>query len=219
MNERLKKLVIIIGPPGSGKGTQAELLAKQDYYHLETSKLLEKIVRSKSQSSFAKKLRKQFFAGKLLEPKVVCEIILKEVKRLLRRGIKKIVFSGSPRTLYEAQGEMPQFEKIFSKDNIKIFLLEVKSQESIKRNLGRKICSICRYPVPRFKKYKKCPKCGGNLIKRELDNLKVIKKRLKEYKNRTEPVINFFIKNNYRIIKIKGNQSIKKVQQDISKYL
>ncbi len=220
-SKKLKiKLAILIGPPGSGKGTQAEMLSELNYFHIETSKLLEEIVRSKEDSPLLKKLREQFFSGKLLEPEIVAEVLVKEVEKVSSSG-RNIVLSGSPRTLYEAEAEMPIFERIFLSQNIHIFNIQLSDKEAIDRNSNRRICSVCRYPVPNFKKYKdlkNCLKCGAKLVKRELDNLTVMKERLIEYKNRTEPILDFLQKQGFKIIKIKGNQKINSVHKDIIEY-
>lgn len=218
MLDRTKKIIIILGPPGSGKGTQAENVAESfNFFHLETSKLLEEVVRSKSRDPEIEKLREQFFSGVLLEPKFVAKVVIDKAKELARQN-KSIVFSGSPRTLYEAENEMPVFEKLYKKENIFIINLNISEKESIKRNSSRRICSVCRYPIPNLPKSKfldKCLKCGGKIIKREIDDPKIIKTRLKEYKSRTLPVIDYLKNRGYKIHKINGNQSIENVFDDI----
>lgn len=213
-----KKIVIILGPPGSGKGTQAENLVENfGFFHLETSKFLEKVIRSKSTDPEIEKLRKQFFSGDLLDPKFVAKVVIDKVKEFAKQN-KSIVFSGSPRTLFEAEKELPIFEELYGKDNIFIVNINISEKESIERNSHRRICSVCRYPIPnldKFKNFKKCPECGGKIIKREIDNPEIIKTRLKEYKERTLPVIDFFKKRAYRVKKINGSQSIEKVFKDI----
>lgn len=119
-----------------------------------------------------------------------------------------IVFSGSPRTLLEAQGLLPVLAKLYGRKNIFVFVLQVPESASLKRNSARLICSVCGapllaeyYPTAR-PKY--CPICGGPLYRRTLDNPATIKVRLKEYHERTEPIFALMRKSGYRVTRVAG---------------
>ena len=110
--------------------------------------------------------------------------------------------------------------KLYGKKNILVLELKVSDKEAIWRNVRRKICSKCRYPVPYTKetqKLTKCPKCGGLLVVRNLDTEKTMRVRLKEYKNRTYPLLDYFKKIGIPVKKINGEQSIENVFEDILK--
>ncbi|HEY4484623.1 MAG TPA: nucleoside monophosphate kinase [Candidatus Paceibacterota bacterium] len=219
----MKKAVILIGPIGSGKGTQADILAEKfGFIHLETSKLLEYEFKNGDQSD--PKLieqRKLWESGILCDPEWVTDLTLKEIDRLAEQG-KGIVFSASPRTLFEVERQAPELEKVFGKENIHIFHIGLSEAESIKRNSGRRICEENRHPIPNFPEFKDmtaCPRDGSKLLTRELDKPEIIKVRYQEYLNRTFPILGYLQERDYKIIRINGEQSIEKVSEDILKSL
>jgi adenylate kinase len=226
-----KMVIILMGPPGAGKGTQAELLAgKLDLYHLETSKILEEKFQEKARSvvlidgkkySVAKE-RELWEKGKLCSPEFVAYLTIEKIKEL-SKSAKGIVFSGSPRTLYEAEKIIPILEKIYRKKNIKVFLLEIPPEETIFRNSHRRICELMRHPILYLKeneKLKRCPLDGSRLIKRgKLDKPETIRVRLKEYKERTYPVIEYLKKRKIKVEKINGSPPPAIVFENILKKL
>lgn len=223
-------IVILIGPPGSGKGTQAELLAKKlNLFYFETSKIIEeKVKTAKKDESVAIKgkeypLRHEWElwrTGMLCTP-VVVSFLVKEKFNELAKGGRNLVIAGSPRTLPEGKEEMPLLEELYGKKNIKIFNIELSSKESIWRNAHRRICSKCRHPIPYFegtKTLKRCQHCGAKLKKRKgLDDPETVKVRLSQYKTRTKPLLDYFKKLGLKVIEINGEQSIENVFKDIIK--
>ena len=202
--------VIMYGPPGSGKGTQANLLAdKLGLIHLDTGRFLEGLVHDPANKSnkVIQKERKLFDTGILMTPSFVLKEIAKKTK-FIAKGDEGIVFSGSPRTLFEAKGLIPVLEKLYGKKNIYPFVLKIKESVSIKRNSNRIICSICRAPLlTKFypsKNPKYCPICAGPFYKRTLDNKETMKIRLQEYRERTEPVLGYLKKRKYKVSQVDG---------------
>jgi len=220
MNEQKKQVIILIGPPGSGKGTQADLLAEKfGLLHLETSKILEEGAKNADpdDEEFIA-LKKAWSSGELVDPKTVVKLTLDKIKILAESG-KGIVLSGSPRTLYEAERELPLLENLFGWNNIKVFHVKLSEEESVKRNSFRRICRINRHPIPNFPEFegiKKCPKDGSSIITRELDKPEVIKVRYRTYLKETEPVIGFLKEKGYKVVEIKGEQPIEEVFKDIA---
>jgi adenylate kinase len=219
----MKKLAIIIfGAPGSGKSTQAELIAKKfNLIHFNTGKFLEDIVfdPKRQKEKIVQREKKLFVEGKLLTP----SFVTKELKKILMRINKAgwgIVFSGSPRTLYEAQKIIPLLKKLYSKENIIFFDLKIKEKDVYQRNSARLICKICGYAllskyVP-LKNPKHCPVCAGPFYKRVLDNPEKIKIRLLEYKNRTEPIFDFVKKQGFKIHNLDGKKAPYQIFEKIS---
>ena len=226
------KVIILLGPPGSGKGTQAGLLAEKfNLYHLETSKLIERIIKSAKKGDFIKingkkydleKEKKLWREGILCSPPFVTYLIKEKIKELNKEK-KGIVFSGSPRTLYEGKEIMPILEKLYGKKNIEIILIEVSIRESIFRNSHRRICELMRHPILYSRETKNLKICcldGSKLIKRKgLDGPETIKVRLKEYKERTFPLFSYFKKGNLKVKKINGSVSPVTVFEKILKIL
>ena len=137
-------VIIVLGQPGSGKGTQAELLAEKfNLYHWETSKIVGKIIEEAKKGEFAtiegkryyfekeKDLRKK---GKLWDPPFVFYFAGKKLAELAKEK-KGIVLSGTPRTLYEGQRIIPLLKKLYGNKNVVVIALKLSAKESIWRNL------------------------------------------------------------------------------------
>ena len=229
-----KQVVILFGPPGAGKGTQSELLSdKIGLYIFETSKILErkfKEVESLPENSnerFVKiegeevdilKEKENWKSGILCSPPYVTQLVINEIKNLFKDG-KSLILAGSPRTVYEVERVAPVLEELYEKGNIKVILLEIKPEETIFRNSNRKICELMRHPILFNKETDNltiCPLDGSKLQKRkDLDDPETIKVRIKEYTERTLPMVEYFEKNNFKVQKINGEQSVADVFKDI----
>lgn len=225
--------VIIYGPPGSGKGTQAKLLAdKFGLVNFDTGEYIEQVVHdSKNKKNKAiQKQRGLFDSGILCDPSWVLKIVNGKTRQLAESGFS-VVFSGSPRTLYETFGDKSQngligvLEKYYGKKNVFIFNIDISDKNSIKRNGNRLMCSVCGTQilnkVLKFKSLKvsMCPFCGGKLYRRTLDKPEIIKIRLKEYRGRTLPIQKELQKRGYKIININGEPLPEKIHKKIFSYL
>ena len=214
-----KEVVIFIGPPGSGKGTQADLLMEEKgFFHLESSKVIEeKFKNAEPNDPVIFREMTLWRTGKLNSPELVREWILERVRQAASEG-KSIVFSGSPRTLYEAEGEMPVLEEMYGPTNVHVLHLWVSEERSIERNSKRRICKANRHPIPNLPEYEHitvCPKDGSELVTRALDTPETIKVRLVEYANRTAPIIDFLKKLGYTITDIDGDNTIEAVHHHV----
>ncbi len=213
-----QKVLIVLGPPGAGKGTQAELLAEKfSLYHFETSKILEahimnakkgEYITVKGKKYFLDEERRKWKTGELLSPLFTSFLVRKKIKELAKEGVG-VVMSGSPRTLPEARELIPFLKKLYGKNNIKVFLLDITPKETIFRNSHRRICKLMRHPILYSKETKnltKCPLDGSELVRRKgLDDPETIKVRLKEYKERTFPLVDYFKKEKLKVVKINGS--------------
>ncbi|HOK00397.1 MAG TPA: nucleoside monophosphate kinase [Candidatus Pacearchaeota archaeon] len=228
----MKQVIILFGPPGAGKGTQAELLSdKLNLYYFETSKILEEKFKEIEENKKTKKEvilknkkynildeKKLWKEGKLCTPLFVAYLVKEKIKELNKEG-KNLILAGSPRTLEEAKEIIPLLKKLYGKNNIKVFFIEISPEQTIFRNSNRKICELFRHPILYNKETKKltmCPLDGSKLIRREgLDDIESIKIRLKEYQERTFPLIEYFKKEKLWMKKINGEQSVADVYYDI----
>ncbi len=239
--------IILYGAPGSGKGTQAQLLAdKLGLIHFDTGEYIRDLIYDPKYKSnkIIQRERKLNEAGKLNTPSWALKIVsdkVKEIKELFHRGV---VLSGSPRTMFEAFGQSVDLrgtnaekrgkqaglieilEKIYGKKNIFIFKINVSENETIERNTRRLVCSACGTPIlgkfidmVKFKNIRICPFCGGVLKHRFDDTKKIITNRLKEYKERTAPIFAELKKRKYKIIEINGKPLPSKVNQSILKWV
>lgn len=220
----MKKLAVILyGPPGSGKGTQANLLAdKLNVVHFDMGRFLESIVHDpkRQKEKLVKRERKLFDSGKLMTASFVLREITEQVKKISAAGLG-LILSGNPRTLPEAKGLIPVLEKLYGRRNICFFILKTPSQSSLRRNSARLICRSCGaalltafYPS---RNPKRCPVCGGPLYKRSLDTSRIIKVRLREYEERTKPIFEMLKKRGYRVNVVDGRPAPYKVSQRIEK--
>lgn len=232
----MKQVIILFGPPGAGKGTQAGLLAeKLSLYYFETSKILEQEFKKaerlskESQERFIEvdgekfdifNEKKLWQEGNLCSPPFVSCLVKENIKKLADHG-ENLILAGSPRTVYEAEKITPLITELYGKENIKAIFIDIRPEETIFRNSHRKICELMRHPILYSKEtdgLKLCPLDGSKLTKRErLDDPETIKTRLKEYKERTFPVLEILKKNGIEIKKINGEQSIEDVFKDILK--
>ena len=212
------KNIILLGPQGSGKGTQAKLLAdKFKLEHIETGGALREI--KKKDTELGRKVAQIIDTGKLVPLPIIAEIIGNKVKTVSKN--KGVVFDGIPRTLDQSKS----LEKILKKNGrhiTHVFFIQISEKESISRLSKRYICSQCGklfiIEKSAVNKLKKCPKCGGNIIRRKDDTPAGIKQRLKLYKEMTFPVVEYY-RQKQKLIEINGEQSVEKVFDNIKSFL
>jgi len=223
-----KQVIILFGQPGAGKGTQADLLSdKTGYYHFESSKILEacfknekpeKVFEIDGQTYKVGDEIKRWETGLLNSPPFVVSLFIEKIKDLARED-ESIIFSGSPRTIYEAQKEIPLLKDLYGVENIKFILLEVSPETTIFRNSHRKICELMRHSIlfsPETENLTKCPLDGSNLVKRKgLDDVETIKKRLEVFKEQTFPVIEVIKEQGLHLNTVNGEQTIADVHKNI----
>lgn len=231
MQAKNKKIIILLGPPGSGKGTQGQLLSeKYGLYFFETSKLIEDIFLSDTEfletpegKFYIKDEKELRSSGKLCSPPFVFKLIKDHVKKLHDLGTF-ILFSGSPRTEYEAQRLVPFLCELYGKDNITLFALKMDPQDSIYRNSNRRICELMRHSIlynQDTKDLQTCPIDGSKLIKRDGvgDDPETIKIRLEEYSQRTEPIIEYIKNQGIKTFQIDAARSPSQVFEEIVAFL
>ncbi|MBI2463313.1 MAG: nucleoside monophosphate kinase [Candidatus Spechtbacteria bacterium] len=211
-----KIAVILLGPPGAGKGTQAERLAKKFSLHMvATSAILHEKIKNAVDDPEAQEAKRVMERGELVDSKLVTKWIIEEIAHLAEKGAS-IIFDGSPRTLYEAEQEYYALKREYD-DNIYVFFISIPEEEIIFRNVHRRTCEQCKRSLiysEETERLTACPYCGGKLIHRVDDDPEVIKARIEQYNSRTMPVVNYF-KDKKILIEIDGKQSVDMVFEDI----
>ncbi|MDP3093464.1 MAG: nucleoside monophosphate kinase [bacterium] len=232
MTKNVKRVVIVMGPPGSGKGTQASLLSdKLNLYYLETSKVLEARIMNARKGEFTVVGGKKYFLSDekkrwqtgLLNSDPFTNFLMREkISEFFAKG-ESLLLAGSPRSVDQAKDLLPFLKKLYGAKNIKVILLEVSAKESIFRNSHRKICELMRHPILYSKetlKLKRCPLDGSKLLKRKkLDDPKTIRARLEVYKNTTLPMVGYFKKQGISVKRINGSPAPAIVFKNILKVL
>jgi adenylate kinase len=186
--------LILLGPPGAGKGTQAKKIAeKYNIPHISTGDMFRETAQSGSE--LGKKLQSFMSAGKLVTDEIVVEVV---ASRLIKPDAQKgFLLDGFPRTVFQAQ----ELDKILAAKKQKIdFVLSItlEDDEIVKRLSSRRVCVSCGASYNTItqppKKDSVCDKCGGKVILRSDDNPETIRQRLKVYKEQTSPLIDYYSK-------------------------
>jgi len=201
------------GPQGSGKGTQAKLLAsKLGLIHLSSGEILR--TESKRKTTLGRFLARQLKTGILTPIDKLMKVFDSAISRVPAK--EGIVFDGFARQITEAKIYLKRLKKIGRAIDA-VILVNISTKETLKRLSKRAECENCRRVLILGTKFKiggKCPSCGGKIVRRSDDEPAAIAKRLRLYRKRTLPVIRHFKKEKL-LTTINGEQSIEKVHRDI----
>ena len=206
--------LIFLGPPGSGKGTQAKLLSERlGMLHLSTGDILREAVREGT--PLGREAKRYMDEGKLVPDEVVIGIVK---EWLLSKGVERgVIFDGFPRTVAQAEALDRMMKELGQKIDW-VIDIDVSEAEVLKRLSGRRTCKNCGamyhliFNPPKVDG--RCDKCGGELYQRDDDKEETIKSRLKVYKEQTEPLKEYYKK--LGIVKgIVGEGGIEEIQKKI----
>lgn len=202
------KIIIILGPPASGKGTQAKILAKRiGYKYLGTGDLLRSEVEKGSDAG--KKFAKLMESGELIPDELTDSIVKAKLEEYKDFGI---VIDGYPRNLHQ----VATLKQVFPGEDFLIINIVLSADSVMKRMQKRRICEKCEkiYTVESAKK-NTCDACGGKLVRRADDNPQSLVKRIETYKKQTKPLIDYYKKLG-KIRDVDGEPPIPEVAKQIS---
>ncbi len=211
-----KLVFIFFGPPGAGKGTQAELISKKfNIPHLSTGDILRNAI--EENSDIGKKANTFMHKGELVPDDIVFELVKKRISKAdCKNGL---LFDGFPRNLNQAKLLLNL--KYIQESKLRVILLKLSDEEVIKRLSNRRYCPKCKsvfnliFKVPKKKSNDSylCDNCGTKLIIRDDDKIETIKNRLKIY-HKTEMMIDYF-NQIYSILKIDGTGEQNEIYEKI----
>jgi adenylate kinase len=209
--------IVLLGPPGSGKGTQAKMIAdKYKVKHISTGDILRENVRNST--PLGKEAKKYMDAGKLVPDTVLIDIIK---DRLAKPDVKNgWMLDGYPRTNPQAEAMEKIMPTLGQKLNV-VLNIDVPDNELVDRLSGRRMCKCGASYHIQFnppKESGKCDVCHENLYHRDDDKAEAIMKRLETYHNQTQPLIDYYSKKGI-IANIKGSGDIQQISAEISKVL
>ena len=209
--------IIIFGPPGAGKGTQAQnIVNKYNLHQVSTGDLLRNEIKSKTE--IGKKIEKIIDHGDFVTDDIVNNLLNKLITNSSYRN--RIIFDGYPRNINQAKN----LEIMLNQDNQSInFILFLNVSRKIveKRILGRIICEKCNKTLNEYSDKEEIEnhECGKNYLKkRKDDNQESIITRYDEYVKKTKPVLDFYSARTY-FYEIDGNQKIQAITDKIEDFL
>ncbi len=216
----MKKIIILIGPPGCGKGTQAKRIAEKYHYgHISTGDLLRALANGAQADPREKQALEEMKSGKLVSDWLIYRLAFRKMDEYLDKG-RGVVLDGAVRNVAQAE----EYQKYFGQKNLskEVVVIEVAltDEESLNRLTKRRMCSKCGEIIPWLPATKEliaCPKCGGELMVRKDDDEQVIRKRIVEQGNQAlQPIADYYQKLGL-LKKVDGMENIESVWEEIER--
>jgi adenylate kinase len=206
-------VIVLLGPPGAGKGTQCKRVAeKYKLVHLSSGDILRS--NRKDGTELGKKAAEYMDSGKLVPDQLIIEMMAGAIESA--KG--NCVLDGFPRTVVQAK-ELDKALAAKKKKIDAIVNLDVDDSVIENRMTGRRSCPACGavYHIETLKPKKDgiCDKCGEKLVQRADDNPEVVRNRLKTYHEQTAPVAGYYSDNGNKIIDIDSERSVDEVTKAV----
>ncbi|RLI87126.1 MAG: adenylate kinase [Archaeoglobales archaeon] len=210
--------IILLGPPGGGKGTQAKkIVEKYGIPHIATGDILRDAVAKGTE--LGKKAKEYMDRGELVPDEIVIGIVEERLKQ--PDCEKGFLLDGFPRTLKQAEALDDMLKGLNRKIDVTIYI-DVPEEEVVRRIANRRSCKRCGavyhliYAPP--KEPNKCDKCGGELYQRDDDKEETVRQRFKVYMENTAPLIEYYEKKGL-LYRVDGTKSIDEVWSQIEDVL
>ena len=209
--------IILFGPPGAGKGTQAQFIVKKyNYFQLSTGDLLRNEIKRKT--TLGKNIELLIEKGSFVSDETINILLRHSITNLKFRD--RIIFDGYPRNIKQVK-KLDEILTEFDQKIGKIIFLNVSRDIIEKRIMGRMTCDKCNMTLNEFfnKEEIELHPCGKEfLVKRKDDNLKTVIDRYDTYMGNTKPVLDYYSKN-LNFTEIDGSLEIDEITNKISTIL
>lgn len=210
--------VVLLGPPGAGKGTQATQISKTfSLAHVASGDLFRAAMNSGSE--LGQEAKAYYDRGELVPDELAIKLVMSRLNE--PDCASGCLLDGFPRTIQQAEA----LDKGFRAENKsinKVLYVKVSEDELLRRLSGRWICRKCQTPYHMVssppKVAGKCDQCGGELYQRSDDTPETAKNRLGVYFRETAPLISYYTDQS-KLVEINGDQSIDKVGEDLEAVL
>lgn len=210
--------IILLGPPGAGKGTQAKLISEKYLIsHISTGDIFRKNISEKTPLGVK---AKEYMDKGLLVPDELTIDIVKD--RLTNEDCKTgFLLDGFPRTVNQAEA-LEDFLKTREEKIDTALLINVPSEFILDRMTGRRVCPVCgasfhiKFNPPKVDEI--CDACGNKIVQRKDDSEETVSERIDVYEKQTQPLAEFY-KSKDQLFVVDGTQSIDQVFTDISNYI
>jgi adenylate kinase len=208
-------IIVLLGPPGAGKGTQAEPVAQRlGIPKIATGDVLRAAVREGSE--MGKAAQRYMDRGELVPDDVILGIMKEAFARpQMARGA---ILDGVVRTVPQAEGLERVLDEL-GRHVDAVLLFEVPDNELVRRLSGRTICDTCQTPYTGREPGTRCPKCGGTLVRRKDDEPEAVRRRLEVYRRQTAPVIEWYRGNGTPLITVNAVGSPEEVTERVVRAL
>ena len=206
--------IIMLGAPGAGKGTQADILSKEmNLPHIASGDLFRQALEERTEIGL---LAKSYMdKGELVPDEVAIKMILERINQ--PDCTSGCLLDGFPRTLHQAK-VLDEALREQGKSIDKAIYIEVPNEELVKRLSGRWLCRTCQTPCNMTssppKTPGKCDKCGGELYQRSDDREETVRDRLNIFFAQTVPILDYYKKQN-KLIRVNGNLGMQAVAKEI----
>jgi adenylate kinase len=200
-------IIVLLGPPGAGKGTQADkLAARLGIPKVATGDVLRAALRDGT--SRGKEAKSYMDRGDLVPDSVILGI-LRDVM-ISPAAAKGAILDGAVRTVPQAQGLAIMLAEL-GRGVDKVLLFDVPDGTLAERLSGRTVCEKCQTPYMGREPGSKCDKCGSTLVRRKDDEPEAIRNRLRVYRDQTAPVISWYGEQGAKVQKVDADGSVDEV--------
>lgn len=217
---RIPQLIILMGPPGSGKGTQAKLLQQRHgLYYLATGDLIREVMREPgNREALAEAVRQRYAQGEPQPDDIILELVREKLAEIdIEKGI---LFDAFPLSSAQAEGLEEMRQKFHLPEPV-VLSIEVAEDEVVRRLGLRRFCPrdhATYHPDSPAYRQNSCLICGGPLERRSDDAPEVVRRRYAEYSQRLKELVQRYHERG-QVVKVRGEATVVDVAQQIERAL